>query len=93
MKNIKPVISINDVPETVEVMEKSILAISEGIKKLRSTRLNDKALFMLIAYASSSYGDYPKTKICVRDVKNVIEGIESLEKMFLKNETDIKEMT
>lgn len=85
MKNIRPTIKEGDQPETVEVMEKSIVAISEGIKKLRSTRLNDKALFMLIAHASPSYGrSYPKTKICIRDVQSVIEGIESLERVYLK---------
>lgn len=85
MKNVKPVIKDGEIPETIEVMEKSIIAISEGIKKFRSTRLNDKALFMLIAHASPSYGNsYPKTKICIRDVQSVIEGIESLERMYLK---------
>lgn len=84
MKIIKPVIREGDTPEPVEVMEKSIIAISEGIKKLRSTRLNDKALFMLIAHASPSYGGYPKVKISTRNVEAVITGIESLESMYLK---------
>jgi len=84
MKEIRTVIKDGDKPEVIEVMEKSIISISEGIKKLRSTRLNDKALFMLIAHASPSYGQYPKTKICVRDVQAVIEGISSLESMYLK---------
>lgn len=84
MKQIRPTIRADDTSEPVEVMEKSIIAISEGIKTLRSTRLNDKALFMLIAHASPSYGNHPKTKICVRDVQSVIEGIESLESMYLK---------
>lgn len=84
MKSIKPVIREGDTPEPVEVMEKSIISIAEGIKKLRSTRLNDKALFMLIAHASPSYGVYSKVKISVRDVQSVIEGIESLESLYLK---------
>lgn len=84
MKKIRTVIGANDTSEPIEVMEKSIIAILEGIKKLRSTRLNDKALFILIAHASPSYGPYPKTKICVRDVQMVIDGIESLEETFLK---------
>lgn len=87
MKNIKTIIGTNDLPETIEIMEKSIISISEGIKKLRSTRLNDKALFMLIVHAAPSYGTYPKIKICVRDVQAVIEGIESLESKFIKKDT------
>lgn len=83
-KIIKPVIGINDVPETWEVMEKSIVAISEGIKKLRSTRLNDKALFLLIQRASPSISKYPTRKVGIPDIEAVFEGIASLEKTFLK---------
>lgn len=80
MTRIKTCIGIEDKPEPVEVMEKAILDISEGIKKLRSTRLNDKALCLLISHACS--GVYPKPSPSL--VKTVLDGIQSLEETFLK---------
>lgn len=82
MKDIRPIVKADDKPEPIEVMEKSIVSISEGIKKLRTSRLNDKALFLLIQHACPRNGYYKMIRII--DIKNVIEGIESLEKIYLK---------
>jgi hypothetical protein len=73
-----------EAPIAVEIMAESIVAISQGIKKLRTTRLNDRALFLLIQNASPSVGNYPPKKVTIGEIKAVLEGIESLEKTFLK---------
>lgn len=62
-------------------MAEEILAISAGIKKLRSTRLNDKALFLLIQRASSFTNG---RKIGIPDIESVFQGIEDLEKTFIR---------
>ncbi len=68
-------------PEPLEIMEREILAISVGMKRLRSTRLNDKALFLLIQNAAPhAYGK----AITIKQIESVFEGIESLEKKYLK---------
>lgn len=73
----------NEVP--AEVLATAIVSISRGIKALRETRLNDKALYMLIAYAAPNVGGQRNAKpLGQRDVKAVIEGIESLEATYLK---------
>lgn len=73
---------------TVEVMAQSIKAISEGVKKLKSTRLNDKALYLLIQHAAPNVGGrFGDAKIGMTEIKGVIEGIENLEATFLKKES------
>jgi hypothetical protein len=65
-----------------EVLADSIVAISDGIKKLRQGRLNDKALVLLIQHAAPSLG-YNR-KIGATEVRATLDGIESLEATFLK---------
>lgn len=65
----------------VEIMSEAILSISQGIKKLRSSRLNDKALYLLIQHAAPTIS---YQKVGMFEIKAVIEGIESLEKTYLK---------
>lgn len=71
----------------VEVLAESIKAISAGVKKLCQGPLQDDALYMLIQKATpkqrgKSYG--AKTHVSIRVIKAVIEGMQSLEKEFLK---------
>lgn len=68
----------------VEVLAQSILSISEGIKKLRSTKLNDKALFLLIQNNTFIKKGYASSKCSMVDVKAVIESIETLATAYLK---------
>lgn len=71
-----------------EVLADAIVAISQGIKKLRTGRLNDDALEMLIAYATPPVGKaYPKKQISKREVRAVLAGIEALERTYLKKST------
>lgn len=74
-------------PVPLEVMAASIVSISEGIRALRRTRLNDKALYLLIAHsaprlARGKYGT--KVPPTVADIRAVLEGIESLAATYLK---------
>jgi hypothetical protein len=87
-KDVSKKIAVKQITESevaAEVLAESIVAISSGIKKLRTSRLNDKALFMLIAHAAPNVGGSRMSKpVSQREVKAVIEGIESLEATYLK---------
>jgi hypothetical protein len=67
-----------------EVLADAIVAIAEGVRKLRSGRLQDRTLCMLIADAAPGYGAYPRKTVSLRDVKAVLDGIEALERTHLK---------
>lgn len=69
-------------PLPVEVMAESIKQISNAIVKMRSSRLNDKALCLLISHACA--GTYHNPKPSPTVVKTVLEGINSLERTFLR---------
>jgi hypothetical protein len=69
-------------PVAVEVIAESIVQIAEGIKALRSGKLNDKALFLLIQNACPTK-DYTK-KPSAKEIKAIFDGIESLEAQYLK---------
>ena len=73
-------------PMPVEIIAESIKAISEGIKKLRNSPLNDKALMLLIQHAAPYAGRYNQ-KIGLTEIRAVLEGIESLEATYLKKRT------
>lgn len=78
-----PVDKEDEVP--TEVIASAIVSISEGIKKMRSGRLTDKALILLIQHAApgkkSRFGSKP---VSSTEVKVVLEGLESLSATFLK---------
>lgn len=67
-----------------EVLAESIVAISEGIRKLRGGRLTDRALLLLIQDAAPSVGHRPPKPVSQREIKAVLEGIEGLERLFIK---------
>lgn len=78
-------------PVTVEVLAESIKSISDGVKKLRAGRLNDKAIVLLIQNAAPSVGNrYQTTKVSVNVVRAVLEGMESLEETYLKKKAPRK---
>lgn len=85
-KNIKKEIKVNfeDQKTTVDILADSIYEISEGIKKLRNTKLNEKALLILIHGCVKSTGGYSGRKPSQTEIKSVIEAIESLSKVYLK---------
>lgn len=62
-------------PETVEVIAASILAIAEGMKAVRKTRLTRKAIICLI---------HDTSRIGKRDIEIVLNSLERLEVDWLK---------
>lgn len=77
-------VAVKQIPEKeipTEVLADSIVAISQGVRKLRSGRLTDRALLLLIQDAAPSIQHKP---ISQREIKAVLEGIDSLERTFLK---------
>lgn len=68
-----------------EILATSIVAISDGIRKLRAGRLNDRALLLLIQDAAPSIGGRSGYgKISIKEIKAVLEGMESLEAAFVR---------
>lgn len=65
-----------------EVLAAAIVAMAEGVKKLRAGPIKDRTLCLLIADASPSYG---KGSVNMREVKAVLDGIEALERTHLKS--------
>lgn len=84
MKKAKE-IKVNENEQPLEVIADSIIAIAEGIKILRNSRLNDKALLLLIAHATPRAGaKYSKFKVGTTEIKAVLVGIENLKRAYLK---------
>lgn len=83
-----PKVSVKQTPERevpTEVLAASIVSISEGIKRLRAGRLTDRALYLLIQDASPNIGGrYGSQKLSMKEIRAVFEGIDSLERMFIK---------
>lgn len=72
-------------PIPVEVLAESIKAISDGVRRLRAGPLNEDALLLLIQDATPAvtYG-YKRIKLSSRHIKAVLNGMESLERAYLK---------
>lgn len=81
-----PKVTVKQNPEKevpTEVLADSIVSIAAGLKKLRSGRLTDKALYLLIQHAAPNAGRGGGA-ISQAQIKAVFEGIEALERTFLK---------
>lgn len=78
-------ITVKQAPDAevpTEVLASSIVTISEGIRKLRAGRLNDRALFLLIQHAAPTDARYQR--IGIGEIKSVIDGMESLASTYLR---------
>ncbi len=64
-------------PVTTEIIADAVLAIAQGVRKLRAGRLNDRALVLLIQHATSP-------PMGQREVKAVLAGIDALEAEYLR---------
>lgn len=71
-------------PIEVEIIADAIVSIAAGIKRLKSSRLKDSALYLLIQHAAPSVGKYKNRKLNIADIKAVFAGIESLQRTYLK---------
>lgn len=70
-----------------EVMADAIVTISDGVKRLRSGRLNEKALLLLIQHASPLTKGRPgrsPSRLSTREIKLVLDGIEGLGRAYIK---------
>lgn len=65
---------VND--ETVEILASDIKTLSEGVNKLLSGRMNEKALLLLIEYACTP-------KVGKKQIKAVLNALQSLEQEYL----------
>ncbi len=63
-----------------EVLAQAIIDIAAGMKKLRSGRLNDRALILLI---QSAVGSVP-SPVSQRDIRAVLDAIQSLEAIYIR---------
>lgn len=64
----------------VEVIATHIVAIAEGIERLRAGRLTDRALFLLIQAAAPNY----RKPLSLKEIKSVFDGIAALKTEFIK---------
>lgn len=69
----------------VEVIAGALVAISDGIKRLRSGSLNDKALMLLIQHACPS-NDRPS----ISTIRTVLGAIESLKSEYVRKPSTTK---
>ena len=82
-------VTIKQVPEAevpIEILADSIVAIAAGIRKLRTGRLNDRALFLLIQNAAPTMKAKFRSpqKLSVKDIQAVFDGIDSLEREYIR---------
>lgn len=63
----------------VEIIADSIVTISNALKKLRSGRLNDKALMLLIQQAMPQ-----KHRVTVKQIRLIFDSIDALSATYLK---------
>lgn len=68
----------------VEVLAESIIAIHAAFKKMMAGKLNEKAIVLLIQGACVAYGKYPRVKPTLVQIKCVLDGLEALERTFIK---------
>ena len=86
MSKSPPTIKPSDEVPT-EILADSIVAIADGVRRLRAGRLNDKALYLLIQNAApmrkGGRGRAP-ARLATKDIRAVLDGIESLSSTYLK---------
>jgi hypothetical protein len=58
-----------------EVLAAAIVEMSQGVKRLRAGRLNERAIVLLV---------HASTSVAQRDIKAVLNALESLEVEYLK---------
>lgn len=74
-----------DKPVPVEVLAESIVAISDGIKKLLAGPIAEDTLVLLIQHAAPTIGSrYNRTNLGTREIRATLRGIEALAKVHLK---------
>lgn len=62
-------------PQSLELLATSIIELSEGVKKLLSSRITRNAIVVLLK---------DSTGLSARDINNVLEAVENLKKAYTK---------
>ena len=70
-------------PVAVDILANAIVAMAEGVRKLRAGPLNDKALTLLIQHAAPKPNGY-KQPLTAKQIRAVFDGIDALESEYLK---------
>ncbi len=75
--------------EAAETIANEIKSLAEGVRKLRSGRLNDKALVILLQEAATpvSYGFRTTRKVGKPEIRSVLDALNNLDLYFLKKKT------
>lgn len=74
-QNVKITTPANTPPEPAEVMEKAILDMAAGMRKLNDTRLRRETIVTLL---------HDNSKVAKRDIRLVLNNLDDLEGIFLK---------
>jgi hypothetical protein len=75
--NLRPVNVIEEAEVPTEVLASAIVAIADGVKKLRGGRLSDRALFLLIQDACPE-------RIGLDKIRMVFDAVGDLRKKFVR---------
>ena len=71
---------MSDKMTDIELLREQVEAISDAVKKLRSSGISEKALVLLIQHASPTCGPrHDKTKPKATVIRAVMQGMENLE--------------
>lgn len=72
--------------ESLDVIADEIVMVSDAIKKMRTSRLTEDTMLLLIQNAIGQSGATRYRKISLKAIKAVVEGIEGLAAKHLKEE-------
>lgn len=73
-------------PVSVEIIAEAIVSISESMKKLNSSKLNRRALVLLIAdNCDPVKRGYQRTPVSQKMVEKVLTSLETLKKAYIKD--------
>ena len=65
-------------PIPVEVMERAIVDLAAGFKRMKSSRLSEKAIILLVQHSAGT------TVVTQAQVKAVLDSAANLDRTFLK---------
>lgn len=75
-------------PISVELVADAIISIDQSIKSLNNSRLNRRALLLLIADNCDAVNrGYKRTLISPKIIEKVLDSIDSLKKAYIKEKS------
>lgn len=79
---------VDDVGITTAVMASEIQSIGKAVRRLRAGKINEDALVLLIQHAAPTVrrpgSGYGKAAVTIKAIRAVLDGMENLEKAWLK---------